>query len=258
MNVLIYQDYIHNNGALHRALCRTFGADQVGFCDATDIIAGALKSGEAQLFVIPGGADLYYAEKLNGAGNRAIRKWVEDGGCYLGICAGAYYACAAIDWASGQGGDAIAAPRELAFFPGTAVGPVYDFIQDKNFRASWHGTADIIYDDGNGPRLDGKAFYEAGPVFIPNGEDKSVIVLARYSALSGQPAAIVSCSVGKGSAILCGPHPEQDSDSLRRRLYRHANPSYEWNGNVADSAIDIQLWERLMAHCLPAQYRRAA
>jgi biotin--protein ligase len=42
-----------------------------------------------KLLVIPGGADIPYTEALNGAGNNKIRQYVESGGSYLGICAGA-------------------------------------------------------------------------------------------------------------------------------------------------------------------------
>lgn len=267
MNVLIYQDYIHNNGVLHRALCRTFGTDHVGFCDAQDLLSGALDSGTS-LFVMPGGADLYYGEKLDGAGNAAIRQWVEQGGCYLGICAGAYYGCAAIDWAAGRE-DAIAAPRALGFFPGTAVGPLAELMQPPADGNSWHGAAEIVYDDGSGPALDNILFYEAGPAFIPDippdipggAMPPHVRVLARYAALPGRPAAIVECDAGSGRAILCGPHPEYEGDSLRRRLYCHANASYEWEAQVAqrladEATLTRRLWARLMARC--AQPRRAA
>ena len=38
--------------------------------------------------VFPGGADSPYQEKLQGEGNRVIRQFVEEGGWYLGFCAG--------------------------------------------------------------------------------------------------------------------------------------------------------------------------
>ncbi len=88
MKVLIYQDYIHNNYVLFRALQDYFGAEYVvDFVDAHDIIEkGILQKESVKALVVPGGADLYYVEKLNGEGNRLIREYVEAGGIYLGIC----------------------------------------------------------------------------------------------------------------------------------------------------------------------------
>src|SRR6185295_82858 len=119
MQVLVYQDYVHNNGALFRALGKHFGQQNIGFADAGDVHDGILDD-KVRLFVMPGGADLFYAEKLNGAGNKAIRRWTEKGGAYLGICAGAYYGCHSLGWAEGTQQE-ISGPRELGFFPGRAI-----------------------------------------------------------------------------------------------------------------------------------------
>lgn len=56
----------------------------------------------AALLVMPGGADLPYCRCLNGIGNQVIRRFVQQGGAYLGLCAGAYYACAAIEFEPGH------------------------------------------------------------------------------------------------------------------------------------------------------------
>ena len=38
--------------------------------------------------VFPGGRDSPYHDKLKGPGNKLIRRFVESGGWYLGLCAG--------------------------------------------------------------------------------------------------------------------------------------------------------------------------
>src|SRR5688500_13110463 len=83
MNILIYQDYFHNHGLLYRSLCRHFGADNVEFCDAQDILGGILTD-RVSLLVMPGGADLLYMERLQDKGAEAIRNWVQRGGHYFG------------------------------------------------------------------------------------------------------------------------------------------------------------------------------
>ncbi len=245
MTVLLYQDYIHNNGVLLHALRAHFGADNVLHCDAADILGGCLE--KARLLAMPGGADLYYCEKLNGEGNKAIREFVEQGGAYLGICAGAYYACAELEWAKDEK-EPIRGARELGFYKGKAVGPVYEFIEDGDINKCWDDAARVITNIPSSRRKPGSSaisqeypglrrddeyvvFYSAGPIFIG---DNTAIILARYADLSGQPAAAVECAVGKGKAILCGPHPEYDAESYAGAIYRHRNASYKWQTGVAE------------------------
>ena len=74
----------------HAALFARSGHD-ISFVFATDILAGALSSFDA--FVMPGGAYLAMQgqlEPLGAEGCRAIRQYVEDGGMYIGSCAGSY------------------------------------------------------------------------------------------------------------------------------------------------------------------------
>ena len=52
--------------------------------------------------VMPGGADRPYCAALNGEGNRRIRAFVEAGGAYLGLCAGAYYASQRVEFELGS------------------------------------------------------------------------------------------------------------------------------------------------------------
>lgn len=228
MRILIYQDYVHNHGVLFKSLSRHFGAGTVDFIDAQGIIAGGLNAA-VDLFVMPGGADLYYVEKLNGAGNRAIRGWVEAGGTYLGICAGAYYACARCDWASKEDG-AIVGNRELGFYNGAAIGPVYHFIEDGDFKKSWYGSAMLSYDDGT-TSLNMPVLYSGGPVFSGG----RATVLARYAELSGACDAIIEVQVGKGKALLCSPHLESDADALPQAIYQTNNKSHAWQMKTADS-----------------------
>ena len=63
------------------------------------------------LLVMPGGADLGYARTLNGEGNRRIKLYVQNGGKYLGLCAGGYYGCARCEWEVGKKGIVPIAPH---------------------------------------------------------------------------------------------------------------------------------------------------
>lgn len=239
--ILLYQDYIHNNGQLHAALVRVFGHAQVGFCDARDILSGILDDG-VSLFVMPGGADLYYCEKLNGPGNARIRAYVEGGGSYLGICAGAYYACAALNWAAGTDQE-ISGARELGFYNGTATGPVMEFLEGQNINGSWLHAAPVTYHDDQGD-ITALLAYEAGPVFT--GGD--AVILARYE---DGGAAIIETKIGQGRVILSSPHIERAALAP----YRHRNGSYDYDMAVMRALASHHtqqdmIWNRVLGRLL--------
>lgn len=91
---------------------------------AEEVIGGKL-SEHCCLLVMPGGRDLPYVERLRGKGNEAISRFVENGGGYLGICAGAYYGCSAVQFAQGDPHLEVVGRRELSFFKGVSQGPVF-------------------------------------------------------------------------------------------------------------------------------------
>lgn len=51
-------------------------------------------------------------------------EYVEGGGSYLGLCAGAYYGCSSVEFEPGSSME-VSGDRELAFFPGAAIGAAY-------------------------------------------------------------------------------------------------------------------------------------
>jgi glutamine amidotransferase-like uncharacterized protein len=154
------------------------------------------------LLVIPGGRDVYYQKALAGEGTTRIRQFVADGGSYLGLCAGAYFGCNAIEFEKG-GQLEVCAKRELAFYPGLAKGPAYgpnkySYENERGVEAApilWEGKECFTY-------FNGGCFFE--------GAEKcdGVQVLSSYANLAGQPPAILSCPFGKGLAILTGVHLE--------------------------------------------------
>lgn len=243
--VYVYQDGIHRKETLMQRLAATFAHDTVTFCSADDILNGCLNA-ETRLFVMPGGADLAYCEKLNGAGNRAIRAYVENGGTYLGICAGAYYACRRIEWAKDDPEFSICQDRELGFFAGTAIGPVYDWLEDHDITKSWDNVALLKTESGTS-----SALYSAGPVFVPDASSTHS-VLARFQTLPDQPIAMLEAPAGKGRVILSSCHIEFHPEHTTRDLLesvrvRSCNASREWSEKVCSEfsqAPSADLWDR--------------
>ncbi len=255
--IYVYQDYVHNNGALYRRLQDMAGLDAVVQCDAADITGGCLDPQKVAMFIMPGGADLFYCEKLNGAGNKAIRAYVEAGGIYLGICAGAYYACSRIEWAQDNSHKSIIGDRELNFFKGTATGPIKSLLEENDIDASWNNIARLETSSGTVP-----AFYNAGPVFIPDAHS-SYEALATYKDVQGTPAAIVSMTIGKGRALLTSCHIEYTPALLRATQYNHRNSSAEWTNSVCarfeqEWTPPADLWDRFVTPLLAEKNVKAA
>jgi|LakMenEpi03Aug12_release.lakeMendotaPanAssembly.Ray.scaffolds.fasta_scaffold357685_2 glutamine amidotransferase-like uncharacterized protein len=196
----------YDNGvdqASHDSLRNSLSIRKPSNIDAQAIIKTAAWE-EAALLIFPGGRDRPYHTALKGVGNQRIRTYVENGGCYLGICAGAYYGAKDVEFDRG-GKLEVVESRELNFFPGIARGPVY-------------GSGTFFYDSEEGSQaslisnLFGiqslKVYYNGGCSFVDAEKYPQVKVLSRYLGVEGEPAAIISISIGKGKVILSGVHLE--------------------------------------------------
>lgn len=165
--------------------------------------ASHIKNGElenAQLFIMPGGGDSYYLKALGSKGNNAIQHFVQKGGTYLGICAGAYYATDRITWAAGTSDEIIAA-RPLKFFPGEMVGPTYEPYDAFSLK----GVRSVLIDTACGPI---PMYYNGGGYFICPNQFKESDIIGIYTDL--KLPAIADCRVGKGRAVLSSLHIETD------------------------------------------------
>src|SRR5690606_17057956 len=154
----------------------------------------------AKLIVMPGGADLPYVKKLQGKGNENIRNFVNNGGSYLGICAGAYYGSSSIEFDKG-GTLEVTGPRELQFFSGKAIGPVlatYDYKTHSGSRA-----AHITSSYEQIPHTN--TYYNGGGYFAEPEQYENTAVIARYD---NNLAAIIKVQFGNGKVLLSGVHFE--------------------------------------------------
>lgn len=173
--------------------------------------------------VFPGGADQGYCRILNGEGNRRIRRYVEGGGVYIGFCAGGYYGSNRCEFEVGDKLLEVVGDRELAFFPGVVRGCAFKgfvYHSEKGARAAELKVDKSILSSGSVPGIF-KSYYNGGGTFVDalRYTDKGVEVLANYNedlaVDSGEgKAAIVYCKVGKGAALLTGPHPEYATVNL--------------------------------------------
>lgn len=181
-----------------------------------EIIGGALAA--VDCFIMPGGADLPYCEKLNGDGNKKIKEFVFGGKLYIGICAGAYYAASRV--AFNGDGYAIHGDRELALFGGQATGSIAEFTDGRYYDETTATKSMVNLTFTN--RQTAPFYYHGGAYFCAASTD--VDTFAVYD--NGEVAA-VSGSFGRGAYFLSGVHFELCEDVYRRLAIAEASQALQ-------------------------------
>lgn len=183
-----------------------------------DSIASNCLSGY-QVFMMPGGRDQPYVRDLGERLSRLIREFVECGGLYIGICAGAYFAGKSISFAKGTRLE-ICAQRQLCFYPDVIQGPYlkdYEYDSQKGACMAQLRGQDCAF----------SCYYNGGPCFKNAKELEGVCVKACYDHTGLADPAVVVCKVKRGYALLSGVHfeldmPEQECrDQDKKRLFFH-------------------------------------
>jgi biotin--protein ligase len=151
----------------------------------------------AALLVIPGGADIPYFEKLRGQGCTNISEYVKNGGKYLGICAGAYFACGEIEFALGTD-EEVRQERELKFFNEVGFGPVFG-------QYSYSNNSGVHAVNVKFGEQVANVYYNGGCTF--RGQVENVEIIGTFVDKENLPA-IIKCKVGAGIALLSGVHFE--------------------------------------------------
>lgn len=166
---------------------------------------------DTALLIIPGGKASDYAAALDGEGNKLIRHYVEQGGSYLGLCAGAYYASEFVEFAKGTEFEIIK-KRELAFFKGKMIGPALK-PYDEESESGICG-AKISFNTKNSDDLPATTilYHNGGGYF--SGNYSNTKILATYDDLQEKPPAVIEVLVGKGNVVLSGVHFEFNSKIL--------------------------------------------
>ncbi len=185
---------------------------------AHEIINGIFEKTPATLLIMPGGRDLPYLEKLRGIGNAQIRSAVQRGMRYLGLCAGAYYACDRIEFEQG-GNLEVVGPRELRFFPGLGKGPLsgprtYQYDSTIGARAlQIHLTERSLTQTVGTPSSPTKffAYLNGGCAFVDAEAHADVKIFAEAQSPE-RSAVIIGRCVGAGRVLLSGVHIEYDLD----------------------------------------------
>lgn len=200
------------NGCLF-GLIQALGSDvQFSVLSAEDIKTGHWCE-TATLFVVPGGATTPIRRMLDSEGLGLIQKYVQEGGRYLGFCAGAYLGASRIEFAKGDKDLERITEDNLAFYAGTKYGPmggVYDY--HSNAGLSFYGLTVL-----ENSELNQVAYTNGGGWFEVDPTDTSTTPLALYT---DQPdkTAILEVVYGKGKACLSAAHLEYDSQLFQDEI----------------------------------------
>lgn len=140
----------------------------------------------AAVFVV-GGTEEDMAPLVDGfteASRNALKRYLQEGGRYLGICGGGFLASPGWE----ENGKWV---RTLGILPAD----VEDLDEDRSPRAlpiRWGGATSLLY-------------FQGGPVFVPQESSRDLRIVATYE--DGRVAALF-CSYGRGWMAVSGPHPE--------------------------------------------------
>lgn len=216
----VYTDYgagivsaLHAKRMLEEVIGKTYEIREI---KAEEVIEGKWKE-NAALLLMPGGVSAGYAQKLDGEGNKQIREFVQNGGAYLGICAGAYYGAGKVEFdKDNEHGYTVV--RELSFYNGVVEGPTfYPFSY-----GTYEGTCatSIVLPDGK--KL--SVYYKGGCHFLEHEKCENAEILACYE---NDKVAIVKMPFGSGVVILSGVHFEIDPKTLVSDAPEHGKPFLE-------------------------------
>lgn len=188
-------------------------AYRVKTLDAQALVRGSWRT-DARLLVMPGGRDLPMLRHLAPRGTGHIRAFVAAGGRYLGLCAGAYFASACINFAPGDA-LCVRGVRPLRLFAGEAFGPLVP--RGQRFNYGPEGGSEVrkvvgspkfaapkalgIYNHGGCAfrAISGSAWPASAQVLAHTWVDDALLPVCL----------IVQC--GRGRALLWGMHPEFDA-----------------------------------------------
>ncbi len=160
--------------------------------------------GQFDLVVMPGGSASRQARALGLEGRKAIRRFVANGGAYLGFCAGAYLATYGYSWSLGILDMEVFDRAHWKRGKGTVAAELTD--PGRRFFPGASPRFDIYY--ANGPLL--------RPARRPEIPDPTILAVFRGEvAQNGAPRGLmpgtpaVVCGVwGRGRVMVFSPHPE--------------------------------------------------
>lgn len=159
------------------------------------------------ILCVPGGNMYQYAQDISSSGKENVKNFVRNGGGYIGICGGAYFASEKVVWRGTQ------LPMiPLGIFSGKAEGPNNEIVPYPDYNMCRVNIMDSAHPITESEPSSTWMLYYWGPALMPN-KDTNVTILGKYDR-GNQPAMLAS-NYGLGRVFLIGTHPEFEEDSDR-------------------------------------------
>ncbi len=200
--------YDHSDGSASgpKNLKRILGKEN-GF-DAVVVTPQQIRDGVLEDFdvlIMPGGSGSKQSEMLEESGRSTVKEFVDNGGGYVGICAGSYLASSHYSWSLGLLNAKVWDRVHWARGTGTvslAISPAGNEVlgADENALECYYGQGPLLVPDNN-PDLPG---YEVLATYETEIAKKG----APKGAMVGTHA-IVRTMYGNGRVICYSPHPEK-------------------------------------------------
>lgn len=169
-----------------------------------EIRDGALK--DYDVLIMPGGSGSKQSAMLEQKGRDNVKKYVESGGGYVGICAGSYLASSHYPW---------------------SLGIINAKVWDRSHWARGTGSVELELSSSGSDVLKSErkvldCYYGQGPLLVPDNQPDmpGYEVLATYGseiAEKGAPIgamvgthAIIRSKYGNGRVMCFSPHPEKE------------------------------------------------
>lgn len=169
-----------------------------------EITAGALA--HFDLLIVPGGSGSAEAKAIGEKGRGEIRHFVENGGGYLGICAGAYLATSGFDWSLKiLNAKTVSSHWER----GRATLTIELTPEGRRILGDRPGMLEVLYH--NGPVVCPAAIKDL-PEYHVLAYFRTEVVKKNVPAglMTGSPAIAIG-RFGQGHVVFISPHPEQSA-----------------------------------------------
>jgi glutamine amidotransferase-like uncharacterized protein len=160
-----------------------------------------------KLLCIPGGDMYQYSQDISSRGKLNINNFISEGGGYIGICGGAYFAGSKVVW---KGNELSMTP--LSLFSGTARGPLNEIVPYPNYGMCKVDIVDTTHVITASESTQASMLYYWGPALLPD-DSTNLKILGRYD--TGNQPMMLAVEYGQGRAFLIGTHPEIEEDSDR-------------------------------------------
>ncbi|QOV91158.1 BPL-N domain-containing protein [Humisphaera borealis] len=172
--------------------------------DHSDLSPGGLQGLRAVIF--PGGWAPLQRDVNSPAAWTEIRRFVADGGRYIGVCAGAYLASTSVTWY----GQSYRYPLNL--FDGNADGPLRGLSPYPTPGGVRLSVTEAGRERGLAALGEADVYYNGGSCFVGRGTgENAMTTLATYPDGS---AAVITQRLGQGEIVLIGAHPERPSPAI--------------------------------------------